>query len=112
MDAKYREEMGMEDEVFEGKDKKHKIMTMEDVAHELKKDFAEEIMDSKKYLCMAKVAEKSHCEEDCHYLTEMAKDEYTHAYFIHEFMIEHDIHVHEEQKREFEELKERMKEFF
>ena len=114
MDAKFEEDMEMEDEMHEGKHKggKHKIMTMEDVAENLKADFAEEIADSKKYFCMAKVAERAGNEHDCHYLTEMAKDEYTHAYFIYEFMHEHDIHVPEDQAGEFEELKEKMKEFF
>lgn len=112
MDKNFEEDMM--DEVYDGKgkEKKHRFMTMDDVATELEKDFAEEIADSRKYLCMAKVAEKAHCEDDCHYLLEMAKDEYTHAYFIHSFMEEHDIHVPEEQVRDFEELKETMKEFF
>lgn len=105
--------MDMEmDEIYDVKNKKHKMMSMEDVSKELEKDFGEEISDSKKYLCMAKIAEKAHSEDDYHYLTEMAKDEYTHAYFIHNFMVEHDICVPEEQKKEFEELKEKMKEFF
>lgn len=111
IDEKFEEDMDMVD-VVEGRDKTHKFMTMEDVAKELKKDFAEEIADSKKYLCMAKVAEKAHCEEDCHYLTEMAKDEYTHAYYIHSFLHEHDIHVLEELEEKFEALKEHIQEFF
>lgn len=93
-------------------DKKHKLMTMEDVSRELEKDFSDEISDSKKYFCMAKIADKAGCEEDCHYLMEMSKDEYTHAHFIYEFMKEHDIHVPEEQEKEFMELKERMEKFF
>lgn len=108
MDSKFEGEMM--DEAFDGK--KNKAMTMEDVAEQLSEDFAEEIADSKKYLHMAKVAEKADDYEDCHYLTEMAKDEYTHAYFIHSFMEEHDLDISEEQEKEFECLKDTMKGFF
>lgn len=108
MDSKFEDEMM--DEMLEGKGKK--CMTMEDVSEQLSKDFADEIADSRKYLHMAKVAEKADDYEDCHYLTEMAKDEYTHAYFIHSFMEEHDICIPEEQEKDFECLKETMKGFF
>lgn len=97
---------------IDDKDKKHKMMTMEDVANELADDFADEISDCKKYMHMAKVADKSGDYDDCHYLTEMSKDEYTHAYFIHNFMVEHGICIPEEQEKDFECLKEKMKEFF
>lgn len=92
--------------------KEHKVMTMEDVAEHLKEGFEDEIEDSKKYYCMARVAEKAHNEEDHHYLMEMAKDEYTHAYFIHKFMQEHGMMLPEEQVKEFTEWQEKMQEFF
>lgn len=111
MDSKFEDEMM--DEVLESKENKMcKVMTMEDVVEQLTKDFTDEIADSKKYLHMAKVVEKADDYEDCHYLTEMAKDEYTHAYFIHNFMVERNIHIPEEQEEEFECLKETMKGFF
>ena len=111
-DAKFEEDMDMQEAMSEGKGKHHKMMTMEDVSKCLEKDFAEEIADSKKYFSMANIAEQARCEEDARYLLEMAKDEYTHAYFIYDFMCEHDINVPEHQKREFEDLKNRMREFF
>lgn len=92
--------------------KEHKLMTMEDVAECLKKDFSEEIADSKKYLCMAKIADNADVHHDSHYLLEMAKDEYTHAYFIHDFMERHNMCIPEEQEEVFHELKEEMAEFF
>lgn len=93
--------------------KRHKLMKLEDVIEQLQEDFAEEIADSKKYLCMAKAVERAgHSEEACYYLTEMAKDEYTHANFIHSVMVKHDIELPEEQVKEYEELEEKMKEFF
>lgn len=92
--------------------KERKMMTMDDVSECLQKDFAEEIADSKKYLCMAKIADCAGDEYDSHYLLEMAKDEYTHAHFIHDFMERHDICILEEQEECFHELKEKMAEFF
>lgn len=116
MNYKYDEDMDMTEETVTGGHKKHvkthKIITMDDVSEQLKVNFADEIADSHQYLCMARVADKAGCEEDCHYLIEMAKDEYTHAYFIHNFMHEHGIHVPEEQEEEFMHLKEKMSEFF
>lgn len=96
----------------EVKEEKHRMMTMADVSECLQKDFAEEIADAKKYLCMAKIADNAGDEHDCHYLLEMAKDEYTHACFIHEFLERHDVCIHEEHKRCYHELEEEMAEFF
>lgn len=116
MDAKFDDDMdmmeGMHEHMEHHKDKECKVMTMEEVGEELSKDFEDEIRDSKKYLHMAKIADKAGDYEDCHYLTEMAKDEFTHAYFIHSFMEEHGICIHEEHEKEFECLSETMKKFF
>lgn len=116
MDSKFEDDMEMSNEegheYHHGKDKKHKIMTMEDVADNLSKDLMDEIEDSNKYFHMSKIAEKSGNNEDSYYLFEMSKDEFTHAYFIHCFMIEHDIDIPEDQEKEFECLKNKMKEFF
>lgn len=92
--------------------KEHKMMTMEDVAACLEEDFSEEIADSKKYLCMAKIANCAGDEYDNRYLLEMAKDEYTHALFIHDFMERHNIHIPEEKKECFDKLEEEMSRFF
>lgn len=94
------------------KEKEHKIMTMEDVANELEKDFAEEIRDAKRYLCMAKVADGAGNKHDAHYLLEIAKDEYTHARFIHGFMEHHDMWMQEEYEKSYEKLEEEMAQFF
>lgn len=91
---------------------KSKIMTMDDVAEALQKDFSEEISDSKKYLCMAKIADNADAYHDSHYLLEMAKDEYTHASFIHGFMERHDMCIPEAQEKCYNALKEEMAEFF
>lgn len=94
------------------KNKKHKVMSMEDIANSFSDDLTEEIEDCKRYFHMAMVAEKCGNHGDSHYLFEMSKDEFTHAYFIHSFMIEHDICITEEQEKDFECLKTKMKEFF
>lgn len=110
--------MKMDDELMEGavhttgKNKEHKMTTMEDVSECLQKDFAEEIADAKKYLCMAKIAGNAGDEHDWHYLTEMAKDEYTHAAFIYDFMKRHEMHIPEEHEECYHKLKEEMAELF
>lgn len=98
----------LEADMSEGK----KMMSMEDVSECLQKDFSEEIEDSKKYLCMAKIAESAGDYHDCHYLLEMAKDEYTHACFIRDFMLRHDMHISDVQECCYKKLEERMSEFF
>lgn len=95
-----------------GKGKEHKLMTMADVSERLQENFADEIADAKEYLCMARIADHASDEHDCHYLLEMAKDELTHAMFIHDFMERHGIDIPEEQEECFGKLKEEMAEFF
>lgn len=92
--------------------KSHKMMTMDDVAECLEKDFADEISDSKKYMRMAHIAENAGAYEDSHYLLEMSKDEYTHATFIYDFMERHGICIPEDQEVCYHELKEEMAKFF
>lgn len=101
----------MLDDKTEGK-KGHKIMTMEDVAHELHKDFEGELSDCKRYMCMSRVADDAGAHHDSHYLLEMAKDEYTHACYIHDFLEKHDIDIPEAQEEEYKKLSEKMREFF
>lgn len=112
-DAKHWQRGGYEDyhEDHEGHEE-HKMMTMDDVSKCLQKDFSEEIADSKKYLCMAKIADSVGDHHDCHYLLEMAKDEYTHAAFIHDFMERHDLCISEEHEMCYIKLKEEMAKFF
>lgn len=96
----------------DSKGTKDKPMTMGEVADKLADDFEDEIGDSRKYLCMAKVAEKSGNGSDSHYLYEMAKDEYTHARFIRDFMEEHDIEIPEDQDSRYHKLEEEIERIF
>lgn len=95
-----------------GSKEEHEMTTMSDVAECLKKDFVDEIHDSKKYLCMARIAECSGDEYAAHYLLEMAKDEYTHAAFIHDFMEKHNMCIHEEHETCYMKLKNEISCFF
>lgn len=88
-----------------------KMMTMDDVADHLQKDFPEEIADAKKYLCMAKIADCAGAYSDSNYLLEMAKDEYTHACFIHDFMERHGMHISEHHEKSYHKLEEEMAHF-
>lgn len=93
-------------------DDEHEIMTMADVSECLKKDFKEEIEDSKKYLCMSRIAECAGNDHDSYYLREMAYDEYTHATFIRDFMHRHNMCIKEEHEMCYMKLKEEMESLF
>lgn len=108
--VKHEDEM-MDDDEMETGSNGEKMMTMDDVAERLQKDFHEEIEDANKYLCMAKIAD---CACDCessHYLLEMAKDEYTHACFIHSFMEQHNMCIPEHHEHCYQKLESKMARF-
>lgn len=94
------------------KEKEYNPMAMKDVAECLRKDFPEEIADSEKYLRMAKIADNADAHHDSHYLLEMAKDEYTHVEFIHDFMERYGMDIPEEQEMCYNKLKDKMADFF
>lgn len=103
----------LDDTMYKGKTTKDKkTMTMSDVADDLMEDFADEIADSKKYMRMAHVAESAKAYRDSHYLTEMAKDEYTHATYIRSFLKDHGIEIPEDQDEKYIDLREDMSKFF
>lgn len=91
---------------------KVKMMTMEDVSEHLQREFLEEITGAKEYLCAAKIADHAEDHYDSHYLMEMAKDEFTHAVFIHEFLEQHGVNIPEVQEKCFAEIKAEMEQFF
>lgn len=89
-----------------------KMLTMGDVSKHLANNFGEEIEDANKYLCMAKIADSADDDRDCHYLLEIAKDEFTHAWFIYDFMERHDMPMPEDLKEKYHKLEKEMSEFF
>lgn len=88
------------------------MMTMKDVACGLSNDFGDEIADSKKYLRMAKIAEDARLYSDSHYLLEMARDEYTHARFIHRFMDKYGMCIPEDLEERYKWLEDEISKFF
>lgn len=109
---KERDDEALFDDKEECEQHGQKVVTMSDVAECLQKDFSEEIADAKKYLHMARIAEAAGNEHDNHYLLEMAKDECTHAIYIHDFMKRHAMCISEADEKCFAELKAEMQEFF
>lgn len=82
-----------------------KEMTFKDVIGKLKEDLCDEIKDTKKYLEMSKVAEHAGHGKAARYLHEIAKDEYSHATFIYEYLIEEGIEIPEKDSLKYQELK-------
>lgn len=91
---------------------KHKMMTLYDITDKLYENFPDEINDANHYMDMAKSAHNMGHEELAHYLSEMAKDEYTHAMFIHHHLKESGIEMPEEWHKEWEELENRFRGYF
>lgn len=83
------------------------MMTLEDISKKLHGDFNDEIQDANTYLNMAKCAQRMEHHDLAHYLCEMAKDEYSHAKFIHMYLVENGIDIDEEDKADWHELEER-----
>lgn len=86
----------------------HHEMTMSDIKEDFKKDFPDEIHDSNKYCDMAKAAEMEGHVELAKGLYAMAHDEYTHAKFIHDNLIDWGCEIPEKEMMEWHELKERI----
>lgn len=82
--------------------------TMEDIKKAFKEDFCDEIDDSNKYCDMAHAAEMAGREELAKGLYEMSYDEYTHAKFIHDNLIDWGYEIPEKEMMKWHELKERI----
>lgn len=80
-------------------------MSYADVIGELKKDLCDEIGDSKKYMKMSKAMENAGRERAAKYLHAIAKDEYTHATFIYEYLSSEGIDIPEKDALKYQELK-------
>lgn len=84
---------------------KEDMMTYGEVIAALKEDLCDEIHDTKKYVKMSKVMEHSGHEKAAKYLHAIAKDEYTHATFIYEYLSEEGIDIPEKDALKYQELK-------
>lgn len=81
---------------------------MTDIKEAFKEDFPDEMNDSNKYCDMAKAAEMEGHTELARGLYAMAHDEYTHAKFIHDNLIDWGCEIPEKEMMEWHELKERI----
>lgn len=98
--------MGM-DSTIKNPHEDHPI-TLETIKNDFKEDFLDEIEDSNKYCDMAMAAEEAGHVKLAKGLYEMAYDEYTHAYFIHNNLVDWGCEIPEKEMMKWHELKERI----
>lgn len=89
-------------------EKDHHEMTMKDIKEKFKDDFPDEIHDSNKYLNMAIAAESEDKNTLAKGLYEVAYDEYTHAKFIHDNLVDWGCEISEKETMKWHELEERI----
>lgn len=83
-------------------------ITMDTIKDAFKEDFLDEIEDSNKYCDMAMAAEEMGHMTLAKGLYEMAHDEYTHAHFIHDNLVDWGCEISEKEMMKWHELKERI----
>lgn len=88
-----------------GEHEKEGMMTYGMVVEKMKEDLGDEIEDCKKYLKMSKACEHAGHEKAAKYLHMIAKDEFTHARFLYEYLSEEGIDIPTEDAVKFQELK-------
>lgn len=88
------------------------MMTMEEIVKKFTTEFTDEMDDSKMYFEMAKSAEHMGQHEMARGLYEISKDEYTHAHFIREMLLDNGVAIPEAAKAKWEETEERMMHYF
>lgn len=96
----------------EHKEAKHRMMSLGEITDDLHEDFCDEIEDANKYMDMANSAASM-----CHYdladtLCAMAKDEFSHAKFIHCFLKSSGVEIPDEVCKKWEELEQRFRRIF
>lgn len=82
--------------------------TMTDIKKAFKEDFCDEMDDSNKYCDMAHAAEMEGHEDLAKGLYLMSYDEYTHAKFIHDNLVDWGYEFPEKESMKWHELKERI----
>lgn len=90
------------------KNKTYHEITMSDIKETFSEDFCDEIEDSNRYCDMADAAKDEGHEELAKGLYEMAYDEYTHAKFIYDHLIDWGCKIPENESMKWHELKERI----
>lgn len=87
-------------------------MTMQNIMDKFKSELPDEIEGSHDYLKMASCAEEMSYHNLSRGLYEMAKDEYTHAKFIMDTLLDNDIAIDSEQSAKFKELEGKIHKLF
>lgn len=96
-------------------EKRHKPnheMSMSDIKETFEEDFIDEVHDANKYCDMAKAAEEAGKMELAKGLYAISYDEYTHAKFIHDHLIDWGCEIPENEMVKWHELKERIRRKF
>lgn len=83
-------------------------ITLEMIKNDFKEDFLDEIEDCNRYCDMAMAAEEMGHTKLASGLYEMAHDEYTHAHFIHDNLVDWGCEIPEKEALKWHELKERI----
>lgn len=87
-------------------------MSHEEVVKHMKTHFMAEIEDFNGYVQMAENAEKMDKTEMAYWLNQMAKDEYTHAYYIKKVLEENDAKLTDEEMKKWHEMEEKVHHIF
>lgn len=87
------------------------MMTKEEISKHIVEKMDHEIKGCSEYLDMCEKAQEMENYELAHGLSEMAKDEYTHAHFMFEYMAENNIDVPETSRHDFYALQKRIMAF-
>ena len=85
----------------------HHEIRMEDIKASFKEDFSEEIHDANRYCDMAMAAKMMGHTHIARGLYAMARDEYSHAKFIHDCLVDWGCEISEKELMEWHELIER-----
>lgn len=85
-----------------------KSYTMEDIKKVFVEDFCDEMDDCNKYMDMAHAAQMEGHEELARGLYAMSHDEYTHAKFIHDHLVDWGYEFPEKEMMKWHELEERV----
>jgi ferritin len=91
---------------------KRTLMTMADITNKLHEEFEDEIEGANNYLSMAISAYEMEHLTLAEYLSAIAKDEFSHATFIHNFLEKSGVAISEEHAKAFKELEERFRKEF
>lgn len=91
---------------------KHGKMSLSEITDSLYEQFPDEINDANHYMDMAKSAYDMGHEHLAECLCEVAKEEFTHAKFIHYHLNESGVEIPEEWHKEWEELENRFRKYF